>query len=172
MSLNLVSCYSDLVLYLCCVGAFVSILSKTEMVGPANHQTETEGQRPRIHFEGRYTRSDTVTGSTLSRSGECLHTDTGTKNNNVGPYDFHDAENVDRIVESSPKNGIYCITRNITEFAKFRIDKSRVGQYTEMKTQYGLVSVNIKLQKCHLNMNPACSVYLCVNEWCRCTVLK
>ncbi len=66
---------------------------------------------------------------------------------------------------------MYCITLNITEFAKLRIDKSRVGQYTEIKTQYGLVSVNIKLQKYHLNMNPACSVCLCVNEWGRRAVL-
>ncbi len=27
----------------------------------------------------------------------------------IGPYDFHDAENADRIAESSHKNGIYCI---------------------------------------------------------------
>ncbi len=35
--------------------------------------------------------------------------------------------------------------------------------------RYRLVSVNIK-QKYHLNMNPACSVHLCVNEWRRCAV--
>ncbi len=135
----MVSCYSDLVLYLCCVGAFVSVLSKTEMVSPTNHQTETAGQRPRIHSEGRDTGSDTVIGSPLSRSGECLHT--GTNTSNVWAYEFHDAQNINRIAESSPKNWIYCISLNITEFAKLRIDKSRVGQYTEMKTQYGLVSV-------------------------------
>lgn len=28
----------------------------------------------------------------------------------VGPYDFTDEENVNRITESSNKNGIYCIT--------------------------------------------------------------
>lgn len=76
VSLNLVSCYSDLLSYLCCVGAFVSVLSKAEMVSSANHQAETTGQRPRIHSEGRCTRSDTVTGSPVSRSGECLCIDT------------------------------------------------------------------------------------------------
>lgn len=125
MSLNLVSCYSDLLSYLCCVGAFVSVLSKAEMVSPTNHQTETAGQRPRIHSEGRCSRSDTVTGSPLSRSGECLHTDIGTNTNNVGPYDFHDVENVDRITESSHKNIIF-FSYNV----EFRIDKSRVGQCT------------------------------------------
>lgn len=76
VSLNLVSCYSDLLSYLCCVGAFVSVLSKAEMVSSTNHQAETTGQRPRIHSEGRCTRSDTVTGSPVSRSGECLCIDT------------------------------------------------------------------------------------------------
>ncbi len=33
--------------------------------------------------------------------------------------------------------------------------------------KYGLVSVNIKPQKYHLKMNPACSACLCVNEWHR-----
>ncbi len=37
---------------------------------------------------------------------------------NVGPYDFHDAENTDRIAESSHKNGIYSLMRNVTEFVK------------------------------------------------------
>ncbi len=32
---------------------------------------------------------------------------------------------------------------------------------------YGLVSVNIKQQKYYLNMNPACSACLCMNEWHR-----
>ncbi len=31
--------------------------------------------------------------------------------------------------ESRNKNGIYCIT-NVTEFAKFWMDRSKVGQYT------------------------------------------
>lgn len=83
VSLNLVSCYSDVMLYLCCVGAFVSVLSKAEMVSSTNHQAETAGQRPRIHPEGRCARSDTVTGSSLSRSGECLCIDTGTNTNIV-----------------------------------------------------------------------------------------
>ncbi len=38
---------------------------------------------------------------------------------NLGPYDLSDVENVDGMAESSHKNGIYCITQNITEFAKF-----------------------------------------------------
>ncbi len=64
----------------------------------------------------------------------------------LGLYDFCDAENVDGITESSHKNGIYCITRNVTEFSKFWMNKSEVGQYTYIKTWYGLVSVNIKPQ--------------------------
>ncbi len=43
----------------------------------------------------------------------------------IGPNDFSDAENADRIVESSHKNGIYCITRNVTEFAQFWMDTTR-----------------------------------------------
>ncbi len=41
----------------------------------------------------------------------------------IGPYDFRDAE-------SYHKNGIYSIKSNVTEFAKFWLDKSKVGQYT------------------------------------------
>ncbi len=36
----------------------------------------------------------------------------------IGPYDFRDAENTDGIAESSHKNGIYSLTRNVTEFVK------------------------------------------------------
>ncbi len=36
----------------------------------------------------------------------------------VGPYDFRDTENADGIAESSHKNGIYSLTRNVTEFVK------------------------------------------------------
>ncbi len=36
----------------------------------------------------------------------------------VGQYDFRDAENADGIAESSHKNGIYSLTRNVTEFVK------------------------------------------------------
>ncbi len=36
----------------------------------------------------------------------------------VGPNDFRDAENTDRILESSHKNGIYSLTRNVTKFVK------------------------------------------------------
>ncbi len=46
----------------------------------------------------------------------------------IEPYDFCDVENVDWIVESSHKNGIYCITRSVTEFAKFWMDTSKVDQ--------------------------------------------
>ncbi len=45
-------------------------------------------------------------------------------------YDFHDAENVDGIAKSSHKNRIYCIMQNATEFAKFWMNKSKVGKYT------------------------------------------
>ncbi len=34
----------------------------------------------------------------------------------IGPYDFRDAENVDGITESSHKNGIYSLARNVKEF--------------------------------------------------------
>ncbi len=37
-------------------------------------------------------------------------------NHLVGPYDFRDVENADGIAESSHKNGIYCISRNVTKF--------------------------------------------------------
>ncbi len=36
----------------------------------------------------------------------------------VGPYDFRDAENAGGIAESSHKNGIYSLTRNVTECVK------------------------------------------------------
>ncbi len=36
----------------------------------------------------------------------------------LGPYDFRDAENMDGIAESSHKNGIYSLTRNVKEFVK------------------------------------------------------
>ncbi len=35
-----------------------------------------------------------------------------------GRYDFRDAENADGISESSYKNGIYSLARNVTEFVK------------------------------------------------------
>ncbi len=34
----------------------------------------------------------------------------------LGPYDFRDAENADGIEESSHKNGIYSLTRNVSKF--------------------------------------------------------
>lgn len=37
----------------------------------------------------------------------------------VGPYDFRNAENADGITESRHKHGIYFITQNVAEFAKF-----------------------------------------------------
>ncbi len=36
----------------------------------------------------------------------------------MGSYDFRDAENADGITESSHKNGIYSLMRNITECVK------------------------------------------------------
>ncbi len=56
-------------------------------------------------------------------------------------------ENVDGITESSCKNCIYCLMPNVMKFEKFWMDNQ--------------VSVNIKPQKDCLNMNPACSVYVC-----------
>ncbi len=68
------------------------------------------------------------------RSSECVHSCTHNVHNlswfrpkgwsahqisSVEPYDFHDAKNMAGIAESSHKNGIYCITRNVTEFVKF-----------------------------------------------------
>ncbi len=49
---------------------------------------------------------------------------------NVGPYDFRDAENVDGIAESSHKNGIYSLTWNVTEFVKVWMNYSKVGHYS------------------------------------------
>ncbi len=37
---------------------------------------------------------------------------------NIGPYDFHYAENADGIAESSHKNRIYSLTQNVTECVK------------------------------------------------------
>ncbi len=37
-------------------------------------------------------------------------------------YDFRDAENADGIAESSHKNGIYSLARNVTEFVKVWIN--------------------------------------------------
>ncbi len=51
-------------------------------------------------------------------------------NASVGPYDFRDAENADVIAESSLKNGIYSLTRNVTDFVKVWINESKVGHYT------------------------------------------
>ncbi len=48
----------------------------------------------------------------------------------VGPYDFRDAENADGIAESSHRNGIYSLTRNVTEFVKVWMNESKVGHYT------------------------------------------
>ncbi len=53
----------------------------------------------------------------LAKEAKQLVIGSSIKQQQVGPCDF-DAENVDGIMESSHKNGIYCITRNITEFAK------------------------------------------------------
>ncbi len=45
----------------------------------------------------------------------------------LGPSDFRDAENPDGIVESSHKNGLYILTRNVTEFVKVWMNSSKVG---------------------------------------------
>ncbi len=63
------------------------------------------------------------------------------------PYAFCDVENVDGFGESGHKNAIYCIKRNVTEFVKVCANYSKVGNYTSMKSLYGLVSVYIKQQK-------------------------
>jgi len=47
-----------------------------------------------------------------------------------GPYESHNVENADTIMESSHKNGIYSRTRNGTESDKLWMIKSRVGLYT------------------------------------------
>ncbi len=47
----------------------------------------------------------------------------------IEPYDFRNVENVVETLESVHKNWIYCIVRNVTEFAKFGVNKSK-GQYT------------------------------------------
>ncbi len=36
----------------------------------------------------------------------------------LNPYDFRDAENADGISETSYKNGIYILARNVTESVK------------------------------------------------------
>lgn len=75
---------------------------------------------------------------------------------------------VDGMAEFSHKSGIYRITQNITGFLQnFESLKSRSVQ---IKWQYGLLSVNTKLQKDYLNMNPVCLACLCVTEWCRCSL--
>ncbi len=62
-----------------------------------------------------------------------------------GPMISTMQKNTDWFVESSHKNGM-SITLNVTEYATFWMNKSKEGQYTWIKTQYGLVSVNIKPQ--------------------------
>ncbi len=66
---------------------------------------------------------------------------------------FCNVQNVNGLAESSHKNWIYCVSQNV------------------MESIYGLMSVNINPQKDHLNMNLACCVCLCVNEWRRRMVL-
>ncbi len=79
----------------------------------------------------------------------------------LGPYDFHDAENTDGIVESSHKNGIYSLMQNVTEFSQSLEELIKSMSLNENKSRYGLESVNIKPQKDYLNMNPACC--MCLN---------
>ncbi len=54
-------------------------------------------------------------------------------------YGFRYVENTDWFVESSHKNWIP-ITQNVTEYATIWINKSKIGQYTWIKMQYGLAS--------------------------------
>lgn len=42
-------------------------------------------------------------------------------------YDFHAVENMDRIIESSHKIGIYCIILNVMEFDKTWMNKAKAG---------------------------------------------
>lgn len=37
--------------------------------------------------------------------------------------------------------------RNVTKIAKFWTDKSKVGQFTQIRSEYGLESVNTEPQK-------------------------
>ncbi len=48
----------------------------------------------------------------------------------LGPYDFCDLKNEDKIVESIHKNGIYRIKWNVMELTTFWMNKSKVGLLT------------------------------------------
>lgn len=48
----------------------------------------------------------------------------------IEPYDFHDVENVDEIVETNHKNGIYFRKWNVMEFTVFFMNKSKADQCT------------------------------------------
>ncbi len=48
----------------------------------------------------------------------------------IGPYDFHKAENIDGITESSYKR-VYSILQNVMDFGQFWINKPQVGLYSE-----------------------------------------
>lgn len=43
----------------------------------------------------------------------------------VGPYDFHDAENVDEITASRHKNGICIYSQSVIKIWQFWINKSK-----------------------------------------------
>ncbi len=59
-----------------------------------------------------------------------LHTMHDSELIRLGLYDFRNAENADGIAESSHKNGIYSLTRNVIEFVKVWMNSSKVGYYT------------------------------------------
>ncbi len=92
----------------------------------------------------------------------------------VGPFDFRDAENVDGIVESSHKNGIYSLTRNVTECVKVWMNQSKVGPYTNQIAKHQIWTIICKYYaaKVDLNMNPACSAHLMNGADARFCLLK
>lgn len=73
----------------------------------------------------------------------------------LGLYDFCNAENANRIMESSHKNEIYSIMQNVIEFSKMWMNKSKVGLHSLLR--YGLVSVNIEFAK-ERHLNKVCKI--------------
>ncbi len=71
------------------------------------------------------------------------------------------------IAESSHKNGVYCTTQNVMEVSNFWMNKSKIDQYTwiDIQNAIWIGVLIIKPQKDDLNLNPACSASLWVNEW-------
>ncbi len=48
----------------------------------------------------------------------------------LGVYDFCNADNANRTMESSHKNEMYNIMKNVIEFGKMWMNKSKVGLHT------------------------------------------